>query len=176
MGVAANDNPLWRFSLAHYNKPEVANSCLRLQDNYGLDINLLLYGLWLATRQKALDMQEVEKHQPLRQCREEVLLPLRSARYAMRRIGMRTGRPRLYSQLKAVELEVESIEQKLLFRMTPAMPGSAMARRPLAQHNLLHYWRSLRPDDEAPPEEIQQLPILVLGEGDEQVFFSGGEV
>jgi len=42
-------NPFWDFSLAVYRRPGVAAACLRLQDEAGVDVNLLLYFCWLAT-------------------------------------------------------------------------------------------------------------------------------
>lgn len=37
---------LWTFSLEHYAKPGVKQACLRLQDEYGLDVNVALACLW----------------------------------------------------------------------------------------------------------------------------------
>lgn len=49
------DNPLWNYSLASYSKPGVAWHCLEAQDVCGADVNLLLYGAWLASRAQELD-------------------------------------------------------------------------------------------------------------------------
>lgn len=173
MNQTSEPNPFWDFSLSQYDNPEVAKRCLSLQDNYGLSVNMLFYSLWLATRHKRLDMTPLAQQQALRQCREEVLAPLRSARYAMKRIGMSVGRPRLYSDLKQLELEVENIEQKLLFRLTQSMPDATLAQRPLAQQNLTVYWYSVRPQSEPLPPEAEQLLQLVLGDREENVFFTG---
>lgn len=173
MNQISERNPFWDFSLSHYDNPEVVKCCLGLQDNYGLSVNMLLYSLWLAIRHKCLDMASLDQQQALRQCREEVLAPLRSARYAMKRIGMSVGRPRLYSDLKQLELEVENVEQKLLFRLTQSMPDSGLPQRRLALQNLNAYWYSLRPQSEPVPAEAEQLLQLVLGEREENVFFTG---
>ena len=37
------DSPLWRFSLAVYADATVRQECLELQDEYGVDINLVLF-------------------------------------------------------------------------------------------------------------------------------------
>src|SRR5436190_13059807 len=44
-GVAGE--ALWRFSLALYARPDVADALIALQDSAGADVNLVLYGLWL---------------------------------------------------------------------------------------------------------------------------------
>lgn len=46
----------WRFSLALYARPGVADALIALQDRAGRDVNLLLFGLWLgATRGREID-------------------------------------------------------------------------------------------------------------------------
>lgn len=39
-------HPLWRFSVEHYPRPNVAAASLRLQDGHGLDVNVMLACLW----------------------------------------------------------------------------------------------------------------------------------
>src|SRR3954451_355651 len=40
----------WRFSLALYARPGVAEALIALQDRAGLDVNLILFGLWAGAR------------------------------------------------------------------------------------------------------------------------------
>jgi uncharacterized protein (TIGR02444 family) len=40
----------WRFSLALYARPGVAEALIALQDRAGLDVDLILFGLWVGTR------------------------------------------------------------------------------------------------------------------------------
>jgi uncharacterized protein (TIGR02444 family) len=40
----------WRFSLALYARPGVADALLALQNRAGLDVNLILFGLWVGAR------------------------------------------------------------------------------------------------------------------------------
>jgi uncharacterized protein (TIGR02444 family) len=40
----------WRFSLALYASPGVADALIALQDRAGLDVNLILFGLWIGAR------------------------------------------------------------------------------------------------------------------------------
>jgi len=39
-------HPLWTFCVQHYGRPGVATACLRLQDEHGLDVNMVLACLW----------------------------------------------------------------------------------------------------------------------------------
>ena len=44
------DHPFWDYSLALYGRPAVKEACLRLQDGPGLDVNLILFACWTASR------------------------------------------------------------------------------------------------------------------------------
>jgi uncharacterized protein (TIGR02444 family) len=46
--------PLWDYALAFYAKPQVAECCLQLQDAYDVNVNLVLWCLWLEARQIVL--------------------------------------------------------------------------------------------------------------------------
>jgi uncharacterized protein (TIGR02444 family) len=51
---------LWRFSLALYARPGVAEALIALQDRAGCDVNLVLFALWRgATRGHRLDRAEL---------------------------------------------------------------------------------------------------------------------
>jgi uncharacterized protein (TIGR02444 family) len=43
----AKDEELWRFSLAFYDRPGIAESLVALQDRDGCDVNVMLFALWL---------------------------------------------------------------------------------------------------------------------------------
>lgn len=76
---------LWRFSLALYSRPSVAEALLALQDRAGRDANLVLFAVWVgATQGRRLDPTELAAAvavvaplntalvQPLRQLRREL--------------------------------------------------------------------------------------------------------
>src|SRR6516165_5812004 len=74
-------SPFWRFSLRFYRQSGVADACIALQDDCGVDVNILLFLLWLATDQRRVGIAEVEavcaKAGPWR---DDVVAPLRSLR------------------------------------------------------------------------------------------------
>ncbi len=41
-------SPFWDYSLGIYRKPGVADACIALQDEFGLDVNMLLACLWFS--------------------------------------------------------------------------------------------------------------------------------
>ncbi len=172
MVTTSRDNPFWDFSLLHYDTPGVAGICLTFQDKCDLRVNVLLFCLWLAKRGRILEMEPLLQSDALRQCSEEVLLPLRSARYGMKRIGMSIGQPKLYLKLKEAELDIERVEQNLLYRMAPQMPESNRPERHLAKINLETYMQSAQIDLEPWRDEMQRLIDLVLVDKGDNVFLS----
>jgi uncharacterized protein (TIGR02444 family) len=43
----------WRFSLSFYRTQDVPAACISLQDRHGLDVNIMLFALWLASMGRA---------------------------------------------------------------------------------------------------------------------------
>jgi uncharacterized protein (TIGR02444 family) len=130
MSVAPG-NPFWDFSLAVYRRAGVADACIRLQDEAGVDVNLLLFVCWLATvRDRALDEAEVRDLVARTEgWRDRVVRPLRAVRRWMK--GREAGLPpdavaSLRSEVKRVELESERLQQDMLYAaVAPAMAASA---------------------------------------------------
>lgn len=48
---------LWDFSLHHYARTGVSELCLRLQDNFNVNVNVAFWALWLGHRGRALDSE-----------------------------------------------------------------------------------------------------------------------
>ncbi|MEZ5668179.1 MAG: TIGR02444 family protein [Alphaproteobacteria bacterium] len=98
---------LWAFCLRVYAAPGVADACLRLQDEAGADIPLLLAALWSATEGPgALDAAALAAHDAhVAPWRDNVVRPLRRARRWMKGAG-HAGH-RLRDRVKADELAAE---------------------------------------------------------------------
>src|SRR5436305_5575279 len=78
-------SPFWRFSLGFYRQPGVADACIALQEESGLDVNLLLFLLWHATLGRELSQTEVaELERRVGSWREMTVVPLRNVRRALK--------------------------------------------------------------------------------------------
>ncbi|CAN0405638.1 unnamed protein product, partial [Phaeothamnion confervicola] len=114
----------WQFSLAFYARPTVADACLQLQDSAGVDVNLLLYLLFIATQNRQVDCNDVARLDALvKTWREQAVLPLRTLRRRLK-TGIEplpaASTDVLRSAIKRSELEAEHIEQDLLEQLAPA--------------------------------------------------------
>jgi uncharacterized protein (TIGR02444 family) len=119
--MRTGETRFWTFSLAVYADPTVQQECLDLQDDHGVDVNLLLFCAFVgavhgvalsehATRD-AIDSVSIWQ--------KDVAGALRMARRALKPFAAEAG-PRgtavadLRARVKNAELEAERIEQEML--------------------------------------------------------------
>jgi uncharacterized protein (TIGR02444 family) len=121
-------SPLWRFSLRFYRQPAVAEACLTLQDEAGVDVNVLLFLLWCATQRRRLSAAEVgDLSRDCEAWARSAVIPLRELRRALKAPAplIAAGEAEVFrSKIKAVELEAERLQQEAMYqRMQSAKLG-----------------------------------------------------
>ena len=114
-------SPFWNFSLAVYGVSAVQDECLDLQDQFGLDVNLVLLCAFLgAVHGVALTPQDIAAaRQEVGPWHEDIVKTLRVARRRLKAIELKDAEAakaamQLRTQVKAAELESERIEQTIL--------------------------------------------------------------
>jgi len=120
-------SPFWNFSLAVYGAGAVQDECLNLQDQFGLDVNLVLLCAFLgAVHGVALTFDDIASaRQEVQQWHEHVVRPLRATRRYLKTVELHDAQEamaamQLRAQVKAAELESERIEQMMLERWAEA--------------------------------------------------------
>lgn len=121
-------NPFWDFSLRVYRAAGVASECLRLQDQLGADVNILLFCGWIGW-EKNFELQLDDLNRVSSEVSEWnrcVLLPIRLARRYLK--GAAPGP--LYERIKLLELGAERHEQdRLYFLAADCLPANGGADR-----------------------------------------------
>jgi uncharacterized protein (TIGR02444 family) len=143
-GASTQETPLWRFSLYFYRHPGVADACIELQDRCGVDVNLLLFLLWLAANERRLAAAQVKEiDDKLRDWRNLTVIPLRSLRRALKADAplVTPGRAEaLRTKIKGIELEAERLQQEALYDLAQATAlGVQAAAADAARSNLIGY-------------------------------------
>jgi uncharacterized protein (TIGR02444 family) len=144
-----DDSPFWRFSLRFYARGRVSAACLVLQDEAGVDVNLLLFLLFLAEHQRevrASDISEIDR--AVLAWRDSVVKPLRALRRALKAgVGeiSATVSESFRGQIKRLELESEHIEQSVLERFDIAKFSRSASRMNAAAVNIGAYETYLKP-------------------------------
>lgn len=108
------ENKFWQFSLSLYAKPEAENYFLRLQDQHHMQVNLLLYSIWLAFEGCILEPQLIKQNSQLQNWLIQIIPSIRHAR---KQVGEKSKQDPLYKQLKACELTAEQTAQAQLFSL-----------------------------------------------------------
>ncbi|MGH1372045.1 MAG: TIGR02444 family protein [Cellvibrionaceae bacterium] len=111
------DTSLWAFSLSFYRHPEVERLCLQLQDQHGINVNSLLWAIWLDQICLVSDMGIWSRGLAgISHWHKMVVVPLRRVRRGISREGILGGlRKRLLSwELMAEKRELTMLEQEAL--------------------------------------------------------------
>jgi len=136
--AAAQASPFWNFSLGYYRGAGVSEACLELQDNCGVDVNVVLFLLWMASQKRTLDAAQVKAlGDKVRPWQVDVIGPIRALRRKLKTDAplLDKGSAELFrAKIKAIELESERLQQEAMtalaagLRTTPAGAVAAAAR------------------------------------------------
>jgi uncharacterized protein (TIGR02444 family) len=125
----SDEPPLWQFSLAFYATPSVTRALIALQDKDGLDVNLMLFALWLGLSGRGrLDSDGLRAAELVAGAiRADVVGPLRALRRNLQQ-NPDADVQRLRDGIKALELAAERVVQSRLARL--AGPRDMSRSRP----------------------------------------------
>ena len=113
------EHPLWDFSISVYRLEGVAAACLNLQERHSIDINLLLFCLWLGhSGRGALSEDEVLAVMAASdRWHRKIVKALRFVRRTLKdgfEQAPEALRQRLRAEVQAAELDAEHLEQFIL--------------------------------------------------------------
>jgi uncharacterized protein (TIGR02444 family) len=114
----------WAFALTIYARPGVADACLTLQNEAGVDVMLLLMATFDAVKRRILLTPDEIKamDEACRPWREQVVWRLRAIRSELKtgpRPAPTSKTEPFRSKIKALELEAERLENQLLAECLP---------------------------------------------------------
>ena len=114
----SEDDSLWRFSLAFYERPGVADALIALQDRDGFDVNLVLFALWHGVSGRgALGGDALAAAERVAgMLRSEIVEPLRGLRRKLRHHPDGDVQ-RFREGVKALEIGGEKLVQERLARL-----------------------------------------------------------
>jgi uncharacterized protein (TIGR02444 family) len=122
-GPSSQGSPFWRFSLQFYRLPKVADACIALQEEAGVDVNLLLFLLWHARQRRRLSKADVAALEAkIAAWRDVTVIPLRGVRRALKSppaLVEASTAEAFRNRIKAVELEAERLQQEAMYALAP---------------------------------------------------------
>ena len=116
------------FSIALYGRGKVAESCLRLQDEYGLDVNAVLFCYWFGARHGAVGedlwtrIDEISS-----QWQSRLIQPLREARRWLKHPRFESSQEpqKLRERIKEDEIAAELLQQRMMQEVCEAAEAGA---------------------------------------------------
>ncbi|HEX4408135.1 MAG TPA: TIGR02444 family protein [Xanthobacteraceae bacterium] len=143
-----SETPFWRFSLKFYREHNVSEACIALQDEFGVDVNLLLFLLWLASDDRQLSADEVQMlDDNVRDWRNLTIVPIRDTRRKLKGVETLVAPAKqeaFRNKVKAIELDAERLQQEALYEFTKSGPlGTPTSAVKAAQANIAAYQDAL---------------------------------
>ncbi len=141
------ETPFWRFSLSFYRQAGVAETCIALQDECGVDVNLMLFLLWLASGGRQLSVADLKDlDDAVRPWRELTIIPIRDVRRRLKGAPtlVEAGKQEaLRTKIKAIELEAERQQQEALYARSRSAPRGVKAPPAVAAQGSLAAYESM---------------------------------
>ena len=169
------DNPFWHFSLEFYGREGVADACLTLQDEFGADVNIVLYCCWVAVaRGEKLEPAELtEIMTVIEPWQTGVVQRLRQIRLDMKQnqaINLGELSEELRQAIKSCELDGEKIEQWILFQsgwheLSDSPTGDtvdSVEQLRMAESSMINYLKAVSGDMSENEESIIQIILQAL--------------
>ncbi|WP_169546134.1 TIGR02444 family protein [Sneathiella aquimaris] len=168
---------LWDFALKLYSNPTVEQACLSLQNRKGVDVNLLLFCVWVAASGRE-ELREVELEEGMaisHYWQEATVRPMRNIRnflkpplkYVDNRLTNELKRVVSESEIYAEKLQLLALDRLIDRPATASFSGSICARA--AVQNLFKYLAKeldAEPDDQD-RADIKAIWLAVFSEEDE---------
>ncbi|MCA1454407.1 TIGR02444 family protein [Bradyrhizobium sp. BRP22] len=128
----AIDAESWAFALELYAEPGIADACLQLQNECGVDVMMLLMATFAAVRRGIVltrtDIAEMDA--ACRDWRERIVRPLRALRTTLKTGPAPAPNERtekLRSSIKAAELSAERLQNEVLAQWLAKLPPQPRA-------------------------------------------------
>jgi uncharacterized protein (TIGR02444 family) len=128
----------WRFSLALYARPGVADALIAMQDHAGRDVNVILFGLWIAVTRGVIGADQLAAAEDaIAPINKQAVAPMRQLRRDLKHAG-EPGVQALRRRVAALEIAAERHVQHRLAATLCGEAGAAPGgdRLAAAQANL----------------------------------------
>ena len=137
MSETAVSTPIWDFVLNYYGRKGVSDALIGLQDNHGIDVNMLLFLMWMAAQSKAVAADDVKFVSTTSQAwQRAVVVPIRGVRRLLKEnapLVPAEAAAAFRKKVQAIELEGEQLQLNamaaLVGRLKPAQASPEEAAR-----------------------------------------------
>jgi uncharacterized protein (TIGR02444 family) len=134
-----NAPPIWDFVLGYYRQQGVSESAIALQDSAGVDVNMILFLMWLASQKRTLAAGEARTvSEKSIGWQHNVVVPVRNVRRLLKESAPLVEQELALAfrkKVQALELEGEQLQLNAMAAMT-LKTGQAASPEAAARDNL----------------------------------------
>jgi uncharacterized protein (TIGR02444 family) len=125
MTEASANMPIWDFVLKYYGRQGVSEALIGLQDGYGIDVNMLLFLVWMAAQRRSLGADDVQRvSETSHAWQRSVVVPIRAVRRLLKEnapLVSPDAAAAFRKKVQAVELEGEQLQLNAMASMSATM-------------------------------------------------------
>jgi uncharacterized protein (TIGR02444 family) len=133
--------PIWDFVLNYYRQQGVSDAAIALQDGIGIDVNMILFLMWLASSKRTLANADVQFVSGASNgWQHQVVVPIRAVRRLLKENAplVETETALAYrKKIQALEIEGEQLQLNAMAALVPNLkPANAPTAGEAARANL----------------------------------------
>lgn len=140
MATAETATPIWDFVLKFYGRPGVSEVCIGLQDSVGIDVNMVLFLMWMAAQGRSVAPDDVRMvSERSRGWQHEVVVPIRGVRRLLKAnapLVDADAAAAYRKKVQAVELEGEQLQLNAMAALAQSFKATATSPAQAARGNL----------------------------------------
>lgn len=141
MSDAQTTPAIWDFVLGYYRQQGVSEAAIALQDSAGVDVNMILFLMWMAAGKRMLGAADVKTvSETSRPWQHQVVVPIRGVRRLLKENAplVEGEAAQAYrKKVQALELEGEQLQLNAMAALSAKLkPGTAASAGQAAAENI----------------------------------------
>jgi uncharacterized protein (TIGR02444 family) len=141
--------PIWDFVLIYYRQPGFSETAIMLQDSAGIDVNMILFLMWVAAQKRSLSAAEVKAiGEKSHAWQRNVVVPLRGVRRLLKENAplVEAAAAQDYrKKVQALEIEGEQLQLNAMAGLLAGVPTQPTPTAEAAARASLAAFESLQP-------------------------------
>jgi uncharacterized protein (TIGR02444 family) len=129
MNTVSNTPPIWDFVLGYYRQQGVSEAAITLQDTAGIDVNMILFLMWLSAQRKALAEADIRKISDMSHgWQRSVVVPIRNVRRLLKEnppLVEQDAALAYRKKVQAIELEGEQLQLNAMAAASQSLKATA---------------------------------------------------
>jgi uncharacterized protein (TIGR02444 family) len=124
-------SPIWDFVLGYYRQPGVSEAAITLQDSSGIDVNMILFLMWLSAQKRVLAVAEAKTvSEKSLGWQHSVVVPIRRVRRLLKEnapLVEQEAALAFRKKVQALELEGEQLQLNAMAKLSEGLKSSSAA-------------------------------------------------